>query len=134
MAAAAKAVVHPLTAGRWDDLVTLFGPRGACAGCWCMWWRRPAAEFRADKGDGNRRALRRLVDAGDVPGLIAYVGGEPAGWLALAPRECYVRFERSRTLAPGDAEPVWSVTCVFVARAPVPLVEPRVAEAAERQG
>src|ERR1700732_3862279 len=31
--------VYPLTPDHWDDFEVLFGPRGACAGCWCMWWR-----------------------------------------------------------------------------------------------
>src|SRR5262245_14820805 len=31
-----KPTIHPLTPERWPDLEQLFGPRGACAGCWCM--------------------------------------------------------------------------------------------------
>ena len=53
-----RLTVHPLTPARWPDLVRLFGASGACAGCWCMWPRRSAAEFRRDKGTGNRRAFR----------------------------------------------------------------------------
>jgi GNAT superfamily N-acetyltransferase len=56
------------------------------------------------------------VEAGETPGLLAYCDGEPVGWCALAPREAYPRLERSRILKPVDAEPVWSVTCFFVAR------------------
>ena len=51
-----------------------------------------------------------------VPGIIAYARGEPVGWVALAPREEYVRFATARTLKPIDARPVWSVTCFFIAR------------------
>jgi GNAT superfamily N-acetyltransferase len=108
--------IHPLTPQRWPDLVKLFGPRGACAGCWCMWWRLSHADFVAGKGDGNRRGLERYVRAGKVPGLLAYESGEPVGWVALEPREAYSRLERSRTLAPVDDAPVWSITCFFVAR------------------
>jgi GNAT superfamily N-acetyltransferase len=82
-----------------------------------MWWRREAAEWGRGKGAGNRNALRRLVRDGEVPGLMAYVAGEPAGWIALAPREAYPRLARARTLRPIDDKPVWSVTCFFVARA-----------------
>ena len=113
---ATKLEIHPLTPRRWSDLVKLFGPRGACAGCWCMWWRLSRADFVAGKGDGNRRGLERYVRAGKVPGLVAYEGGEPVGWVAVEPREAYSRLERSRTLAPVDAAPVWSITCFFVAR------------------
>jgi GNAT superfamily N-acetyltransferase len=113
---AAKVAIHPLTPGRWQDLAKLFGPRGACAGCWCTWWRLPRAEWTAGKGEGNRRRQERYVKAGKVPGLIAYAGGEPVGWVAIEPRAAYPALARSRTLAPVDDRPVWSITCFFVAR------------------
>ena len=107
---------HPATADRWRDVETLFGPRGACAGCWCMWARLPSAEFRAGTGEKNKRALRRIVAAGEEPGIVAYVNGEPAGWCGLGPRAAYKRLENSKILAPVDDRPAWSVTCFFVAR------------------
>ncbi|MBI5067816.1 MAG: GNAT family N-acetyltransferase [Deltaproteobacteria bacterium] len=110
----AKVSVHPLTPGRWPDLVKLFGPSGACAGCWCMWWRMPNAAFAARRGADNRRALQRYVHAGNVPGLLAYRGAEPVGWVAVEPRAAYSRLTRSRLLAPVDEKPVWSVTCFYV--------------------
>jgi GNAT superfamily N-acetyltransferase len=106
----------PLTPTRWRDVAALFGPRGACAGCWCMWWRRPRADWRRGRGAGNRRAFRRLVASGRVPGVLAYAGREPVGWCAAAPREEYPALARSRILRPLDARPVWSITCLFVAR------------------
>jgi len=81
-----------------------------------MWWRLPRREWAAGKGAGNRRALRKLMGEGAVPGIIAYAGGAPVGWVALAPREEYPRLATSRTLKPIDARPVWSITCFFVAR------------------
>ena len=81
-----------------------------------MWWRRTAAAWRAGKGEGNRRALRRLVDSGTPPGVIAYDGPDPVGWCAVAPRGEFVRLAAARTLKPIDETPVWSVTCFFVAR------------------
>ncbi len=115
-AAAPKAVVcHPLTPERWADLEKLFGPRGACAGCWCMYPRTTRAEGTTS-GEPNRRAFKRVVEAGPPPGLLAYVRGEPVGWIAIAPRPEYRRLERSRVLQPVDGEPVWSVPCFFVAR------------------
>ena len=82
-----------------------------------MWFRLPRREWVAGKGDGNKRAFARLLRAGTEPGIIAYAGGEPAGWVALAPREQYVRLAASRTLRPIDDRPVWSVSCFFIARA-----------------
>jgi GNAT superfamily N-acetyltransferase len=108
---------QPLTPDRFADLERLFGPRGACGGCWCMWWRLSRPEFTAGKGEGNRRALEALVKGGAVPGVLAYAGDEPVGWCAIEPREAYPRFQRSRTLAPVDDAPVWSITCFYVARA-----------------
>lgn len=108
--------IHPLTPARWADAQALFGPRGACAGCWCMWWRRPHADFRRGKGEGNKRAFKKLVDGREPPGLIAYAGREPVGWCSLAPREHFIRFSTSRVLRPVDDAPVWSVVCFFVAR------------------
>src|SRR5690242_855406 len=108
--------VHPLTPDRWPDLERLFGPRGACAGCWCMWWRVPRRDWNAGKGEGNRAALEAYVRAGNVPGLLAYDGDVPVGWVALEPRAAYPRLAASRNLAPVDEEAVWSITCFFVAR------------------
>lgn len=109
--------VHPVTPDRWDDLVELFGrDRGAYSGCWCMWWRQTAAEYERDHGPSNRRALRRLVDAGRVPGLLAYADGVPAGWVSVAPRGEFGRLQRSPVLGPVDEEPVWSIVCFYIDR------------------
>ncbi len=114
--AATALEVHPLTPDRWADFEALFGSRGACGGCWCMWWRRTRADFLAGKGEGNRVAMRALVNSGDVPGLLAYSNGRPVGWVSLGPRGGFSRLDRSRTLAPVDDRPVWSVVCFFVAK------------------
>jgi GNAT superfamily N-acetyltransferase len=107
---------RPVTPALWKDLETLFGPRGACGGCWCMWWRLPRAEYERGKGESNREALRTLVEGGEPPGLLAYLDGRPAGWCALAPREDFPVLARSRVLNPVDGVPVWSVVCFFIAR------------------
>ena len=106
----------PLTAETWCDLEKLFGPRGACGGCWCMTWRLSRSEYDRHKGLENKRALRRIVGSGEPTGVLAYLGIEPIGWCAIAPREVYVRLARSRVLKPVDARPVWSVTCFYVHR------------------
>jgi GNAT superfamily N-acetyltransferase len=111
-----RVVIHPLTPDRWADFVKLFGKKGACAGCWCMWWRLPRAQWREQRGAGNKRAIHGIVKAGPPPGLLAYVDGQPAGWCALAPRGVYPGLAKSRVLRPVDDRPVWSITCFFVAR------------------
>ncbi|MDP3541986.1 MAG: GNAT family N-acetyltransferase [Elusimicrobiota bacterium] len=108
--------IKPLTPSRWKDFEALFGPRGACAGCWCLWNRQTAAEFRANRGAKNKRHMRAIVRAGEVPGLLAYEGKRAVGWAALAPREAYRRLETSRVLKPVDGRSVWSVPCFFTAK------------------
>ena len=112
----ARLAFHPLTPERWPDLEALFGQRGACGGCWCMWWRLTRAEFEKKKGQANRRAFRKIVGAGEEPGILAYAGDEPIGWCAIAPRQTYPSLNRSRILKPVDEAPVWSITCFFIAR------------------
>jgi GNAT superfamily N-acetyltransferase len=107
---------HPLTPERWKDLETLFGARGACGGCWCMWWRLARSEFNRGKGAANRRAMKRIVDSGEIPGILAYAGDEPVAWCAVAPRERFGGLARSRILARVDERPVWSIVCFFVAK------------------
>ncbi len=107
---------HPLTTDRWGDLETLFGDRGACGGCWCMWWRIKRSQFEKQKGEGNKNALKKIVDSGEIPGIIAYVKDQPVGWCSIAPRETYPVLERSRTLKRVDDKPVWSVVCFFIAK------------------
>jgi GNAT superfamily N-acetyltransferase len=112
----AKLTFHPVTPNAWKDFEKLFGPKGACAGCWCMWWRLSRAEFAKRHYAGNKRAMKRIIASGQEPGLIAYAEGEPAGWCAIAPREAYPSLERSNVLQRVDDLPVWSVTCFYVAR------------------
>jgi GNAT superfamily N-acetyltransferase len=107
---------HSLTPDRWDDLVALFGERGACGGCWCMYWRQTSAQYTERKGAANRRAMQKLVKADETPGLLAYIEGRPVAWCAVAPREVYVRLENSRILQPVDDGPVWSISCFFIAK------------------
>ena len=108
---------HPLTPERWAHFEKLFGERGAAGGCWCMWWRLQKKEFDAQKGEGNRRAMKAIVDSGRIPGILAYHQGQPVGWCSVAPREEYPRLDRSRILKPVDDQIVWSVVCLFVTKA-----------------
>jgi len=109
-----KFTFHPLTPDRWSDFEILFGKNGACGGCWCMAWRLSSKDFKQNQGEPNRKTMKKIVASQMPPGLLAYDNKEPVGWIALAPRETFVRLENSRILARIDDKPVWSVVCFFV--------------------
>jgi GNAT superfamily N-acetyltransferase len=112
----AELVFCPLTPDRWAALEALFGPHGAYAGCWCMWWRLSRAEFGRQSGEQRKAGLKELVDSGHVPGILAYLDEKPVAWVSVAPRETYPPLERSRALKRVDEQPVWSIVCFFVAK------------------
>jgi len=112
----APLTLRPLTAKNWREFEILFGERGACGGCWCQWWRLSRADFDRLKGDGNKKRMRSLVHAGEVPGLLGYREGAPVAWCSLAPRESFPVLDRSRVLKRVDDKPVWSLVCFFVAK------------------
>lgn len=105
---------HSLTPRRWPDFEQLFGPRGACAGCWCMFWKLDNKDFNALVYDGNKAVQKAVVESGVTPGLLAYSKGQAVGWIAVEPRSAYPRLARSRVLKPVDDQPVWSITCFFM--------------------
>jgi len=115
----ARFEVRPLTTANWGDLVALFERPGASVprSCWCMHYRESG---RGTVPDGKRPAaarrdaLRALVEAGEVPGLLGYLRGEPIGWVSLGPRAGYRRLARSPAMKPVDDRPVWSIVCFFV--------------------
>ena len=109
-----KLKFKPATPACWTDVEELFGERGACGGCWCMYWRLPRSEWTASKGLKNKASFRKIVSSDQHPGVIAYNGTEPIGWCAIAPREVFSGLGRSRVLKPIDDRPVWSITCLFV--------------------
>jgi ribosomal protein S18 acetylase RimI-like enzyme len=110
--------VQPVTPDRWRDLERLFGPSGAYSGCWCMYLRVPSKQFDENGNAGNRALLRTLVRSGAEPGLLAYDGDEPVGWVSVAPRSEFTRVLRSPLHKPLDADEagVWSLTCFFIGK------------------
>ena len=79
-----------------------------------MWWRLTKKEFEKGQGEGNRRTMKKLVDSGIIPGLIAYNNNESCGWCSIAPREQYSSLERSRVLKRVDDKNVWSMVCFYI--------------------
>lgn len=105
----------PLTPDRWKDFEKLFGEKGACAGCWCMYWLMSKKEYDEKRSDGRtKKEMRNIVKKNIQPGIIAYDGKVPIGWIAIRPRESYGRLANSKILQPIDDKPVWSIVCFFI--------------------
>lgn len=107
---------HPITRNLWNDLEELFGPHGACGGCWCMHWKLRGKAYEENKGYETRQMHKSIIDSGTVTGLLAYLHGDVVGWVAVEPRSAYERLAHSRVLKPVDEKEVWSVPCFFVAK------------------
>jgi GNAT superfamily N-acetyltransferase len=107
---------QPLTPERWGDFEELFGEHGAYSGCWCMYWRITRAQFAGNGNKGNRQAMKAIVDAGQVPGILAYHDGRAVGWCSIGPREVFGSLERSPKLKRVDDQPVWSIVCFYMAK------------------
>jgi GNAT superfamily N-acetyltransferase len=109
--------IVPATPAAWDALVELFARRGGgdARFCWCLWWRVRAKDFAASTPAANRERLRRLVEAGPPPGLVAIEGQRAVGWVALAPRVEFERIERSRVIPRVHGPSPWAITCFVVA-------------------
>ena len=116
-----KLEIKPLTPDLMDAMgVVLRGSWGST--CWCMYPRWTESQMREAAGGGERGPRRRaamteLAGRNVAPGLIAFEGDQPVGWIAVAPRSELNRVARSRATPPVDDEPVWVIPCVTVRRA-----------------
>ena len=107
--------IRELTPALWPVVEKLFGKNGACGGCWCMFWRLEQGERYTElKGPALKRRFKARVTRGKVLGAIAFIDGEPAGWVTYGPRTSFPGLARARTLACHDADRVWSIPCFFV--------------------
>jgi GNAT superfamily N-acetyltransferase len=92
--------------------------------CGCQRFKLPGRVFWDMPRRQRQARLRAETHCGDptastTSGLIAYVDGEPAGWVAVEPRNAYLGLRRrpvpwkGRDEDPEDAS-VWAVTCFAV--------------------
>ncbi len=108
-------IAEPVTRKNWYKFVTLFGEKGACGNCWCMYYRLPRADFDAGKtDDGNKNAIKNLVWSDRPVGMIGLIEGEAIAWCAFAPRQDFMRLENSRVHKRIDNNEVWSIPCLFI--------------------
>ncbi len=106
------------------DLDAVFGMSDYPGRCRCQrfkvegwFWRDTTQEQRI----GMLRAQTACGDADAVAtsGLVAYVDGEPAGWVAVEPRTAYPKLRTSRIpwkfrAEDKDDDGVWAVMCFAV--------------------
>lgn len=106
---------EPLSKDNWPKFVQLFGERGACGNCWCMYYRLKRQDYQEGKhNDGNKNAIKALVWDQQPTGILGFYDGQPIAWCAFAPREDYLKLENSRVHKRIDDQPVWSITCFFI--------------------
>ncbi|RST86261.1 GNAT family N-acetyltransferase [Aquibium carbonis] len=112
--------VRPLTFDLWPALEDLFGPQGACYGCWCSYFRLPPARRRAGTRETNKAHLQNRVEAGPPPGLIAFEDRRPVGWMQIGPRADVPEWNNARRVsAPLEGENAaapsgWAISCFFI--------------------
>jgi GNAT superfamily N-acetyltransferase len=108
--------VRPLRRNDWPLILKLFGERGACGGCWCMWWRVPRGGklWQECKGEKNREAFRELVESGQVHAVLALAAKEPVGWCCFGPRQTFPRLERVKALQREFDKKTWSIVCFYI--------------------
>jgi GNAT superfamily N-acetyltransferase len=106
--------VWPATAGRFDDVATMLGPKNPDASvCWCLSHRLDSKTNRALVGRARGEYVKTLCDRPVAPGVLAYEDLEVVGWAAVAPRS-ELPFARSTKIPHVDDLPVWSVWCIRV--------------------
>lgn len=108
-------IFEPLTKSNWDKFVRLFGERGACGNCWCMYYRLSLTDFREGKADErNKKAMKEIVWDNKPAGILGLYEGQAIAWCAFAPRENFIRLEKSRVHKRIDNKMVWSIPCIFI--------------------
>jgi GNAT superfamily N-acetyltransferase len=106
-------IVRPVDESLFDDVQTIFGPRGQAADCQCQGYRMNWYARHSDDVHGRRERLRDQVLEGH--GLVAHLDGEPVGWCSLAPRSDYTHLRQTTWTGRDedrDDPSIWAVTCL----------------------
>lgn len=116
--------IVPANEARWEDLAAIFGTTGYPGRCQCQHFKLPGPLWRNSTQEQRTTMLQAQAACGepDAPGtsgLVAYVDGDPAGWVAVEPRIAYPKLRTTRIPwrdrdEDKDDEGVWAVTCFLV--------------------
>jgi GNAT superfamily N-acetyltransferase len=118
---AAELTIVPANRASWADLQAIFGTADYPGKCYCQHYKTRDCHWSSLSDQGRRERLREQTrcddpEAAATTGLVAYLGDEPVGWVAVEPRAAYPRLPRVRTVWSGRQEDkadegVWAVTC-----------------------
>jgi GNAT superfamily N-acetyltransferase len=121
---AGQLAIIPANEASWDDLVAIFGTTDYPGRCQCQHFKVTGRFWRDSTQEQRAAMLREQTACGDpgaaaTSGLVAYVDGEPAGWVAVEPRTAYPKLRTARVLWSGrdedkDDDGIWAVTCFVV--------------------
>jgi GNAT superfamily N-acetyltransferase len=119
---AGQLTIVPANEASWADVQAVFGTADYPARCFCQRFKVRDCHWRSLSDQERRDRLREQTGCGDphadaTTGLVAYLGTEPVGWVAVEPRAAYPRLLRTRTAWSGRHEDkadasVWAVTCM----------------------
>jgi GNAT superfamily N-acetyltransferase len=121
----AQLSIIPANQASWADLQAVFGTADYPGMCYCQHYKTRDCHWSSLSGEERHRRLREQTRCDDprartTSGLVAYLGQEPVGWVAVESRAAYPRLAKVRTVWSGRQEDktddgVWAVTC-FVTR------------------
>jgi GNAT superfamily N-acetyltransferase len=122
----AELTVVPANDAAWADLQAIFGIDGYPGRCYCQHFKTRDRDWSSLTETARRDRLREQAGCGNprastTSGLVAYLGQEPVGWVAVEPRTAYPRLKGMRTVWSGREEDktddgVWAVPCFVVRR------------------
>lgn len=112
--------IIPATSSRFDDVEHALTGGGDGGSCWCQWWMLRNKDFDSTTNEERRDLLRHDLEAQPASALLAYVDGEAAGWVKVAPRTEQPRLANTRLFQASpesfDDASVWAITCFVVRR------------------
>jgi GNAT superfamily N-acetyltransferase len=115
--------IVPANEASWEDLAAIFGTSDP-GRCQCQRLKVVGWIWRDSTQQERTEMLREQTacgqpDAATTSGLVAYVDGAPAGWVAVEPRTAYPKLRTTRIPWSGrdqdkDDDGIWAVTCLVV--------------------